>query len=61
METRATALGKTVTYTVEANLPSVAADRVTIYEVLYNLLDNAIKYSGASDEISVIASKTKKG
>lgn len=61
MEVRATALGKKISYQIDGNLPSVAADRVTIYEVIYNLLDNAIKYSGTSTDISVKASLTKDG
>lgn len=61
MEIRATALGKKITYIISSDIPSVAADRVTIYEVLYNLLDNAIKYSGSSTEITVTASVSKDG
>ncbi|MGH7249863.1 MAG: sensor histidine kinase, partial [Minisyncoccia bacterium] len=34
-------------------LPTVAADRTSLYEVLSNLLDNAIKYSGQSHKIIV--------
>ncbi len=37
---------KTVIYTPSANLPSVAIDRLSMYEVLSNVIDNAIKYSG---------------
>ena len=33
---------------VAPNLPTVGADRVGAYEVLCNLIDNAIKYSGGS-------------
>src|SRR5690606_3806605 len=33
--------------------PTVATDRLMTYEVLCNLLDNAIKYSGTSKEINV--------
>ncbi len=36
-----------------ATLPTVAADRVSIYEVLSNLIDNAIKYSPDGGQITV--------
>ena len=35
---------------VAADLPTVGVDRVSIYEVLINLIDNAIKYSTKSGE-----------
>lgn len=35
------------------NLPSVGVDSVSIYEVVSNLIDNAIKYSGNSKQIIV--------
>ncbi len=38
---------------VAPNLPTVGVDPVSIYEVLNNLLDNAIKYSGKSKKIIV--------
>lgn len=40
---------------IQPDLPTVAIDRVSIYEVLTNLIDNAIKYSGNSKEITVQA------
>lgn len=61
MEIRAHALGKEIIFDLSPDLPAVAADRATIYEVLYNLLDNAIKYSGNSKQVSVKASVTKDG
>lgn len=61
MQLRATTLGKTITYDIEKDLPTVAADSVTIYEVVSNLLDNAIKYSAKSKEIQVKSYKTKDG
>jgi signal transduction histidine kinase len=45
--------GIDIQYDIQPNLPTVAADRVSIYEVLNNLLDNAIKYSGESKKIAV--------
>jgi nitrogen-specific signal transduction histidine kinase len=38
---------------VDAGLPTVGVDRVSIYEVLANLIDNAIKYSGKSKKVYV--------
>lgn len=40
---------------IDATLPEVAVDRLSIHEVINNLVDNAIKYSDKSDRI-VIAS-----
>ena len=59
MASRAKAAGKEVSLDIADNLPSVAADRMTIYEVLCNLIDNAIKYSGKSKGVVVKASLTK--
>lgn len=61
MEVRANSLGKQISYNVAKNLATVAVDRVTIYEVICNLLDNAIKYSGKSTEITVTTTTTKDG
>jgi two-component system phosphate regulon sensor histidine kinase PhoR len=38
-----------------ADLPAIRADRVRLQEALYNLLDNAVKYSGEHGEIRLIA------
>ncbi len=61
MALRANALGKTINYNIAADLPTVAVDRVTIYEVICNLLDNAIKYSGASKDVTVTSQLSKDG
>jgi signal transduction histidine kinase len=45
--------GKTLEYTVDANVPTVATDKVSIVEVINNLVDNAIKYSGKSNKIVI--------
>ncbi len=45
MQLRASVYGKTIELAAEPNLPTVAADKVSIAEVINNLLDNAIKYS----------------
>jgi signal transduction histidine kinase len=60
-ELRAKVHGKTIEFSIEANLPTVAVDRVSIYEVLNNLLENAIKYSGDSKRIIVASSLDKDG
>lgn len=46
--------------TVAPDLPAAGVDRVSIYEVLNNLVDNAIKYSGDSKKI-VVKSYLKDG
>jgi two-component system phosphate regulon sensor histidine kinase PhoR len=38
-----------------ADLPAIRADRVRLQEALYNLLDNAVKYSPEQGEIRLIA------
>ncbi len=53
MKLRAETMDKTISYEIAADLPAVGVDRVTMYEVICNLLDNAIKYSGASKNITV--------
>jgi signal transduction histidine kinase len=53
MELRARVHGKRIMYQIQPNLPTVGVDRTTIYEVVNNLIDNAIKYSGKSTDIIV--------
>lgn len=50
---RATVRGINIETNIQPNLPSVAVDRLSIYEVLNNLIDNAIKYSGKSKLIKI--------
>jgi signal transduction histidine kinase len=38
---------------ISDDLPKVAADRLSIQEVINNLIDNAIKYSGTSKKIKI--------
>lgn len=61
MQLRAKVHGKTIKAELAPNLPSVGVDRVSIYEVLNNLLDNAIKYSGSGTEIIVKSQLTQDG
>jgi len=59
---RAKVHNKTIEFVAPANMPTVGVDSVSIYEVLSNLLDNAIKYSGDSaGKIVVSTSLTKDG
>lgn len=43
------------------NLPKVGVDRISIHEVINNLIDNAIKYSGTGKVINIDAHLTKDG
>lgn len=58
MSARADAAHKTIQVSLPDTLPTVAADRLTIYEVLCNLLDNAIKYSGKTNDIKISVTLT---
>lgn len=46
---------------IATDLPTVGIDRLSIYEVINNLIDNAIKYSGTSKTIEIDAHITKEG
>lgn len=59
MASRAKAAGKEVSFESGGQIPTVAADRMTLYEVICNLVDNAIKYSGKSKGVIVKTSLTK--
>ncbi len=61
MRLHALVRGKTIECKIDDNLPNIAADRVSIYEVVSNLIDNAIKYSGDTKEIVVHAGLTQDG
>ena len=50
---RAQVHGKQIVLQLQSNLPTVAIDRITISEVIINLIDNAIKYSNKSNRIIV--------
>jgi signal transduction histidine kinase len=58
---RAQVRGITLGCTVAENLPAVGADRLSIREVINNLIDNAIKYSGTSKVIEVDAHLSPEG
>lgn len=53
MELRAKVRQKHITLDISPNLPTVGIDKISMYEVVVNLVDNAIKYSGQSDTITV--------
>ncbi len=50
---RAKVRGITIEYSIAPDLPTVGADRVSVLEVINNLVDNAIKYSGESTLIRI--------
>ena len=50
---RARVRGIELQYTVAPDLPKVGVDRISIHEVINNLVDNAIKYSGTSKVIKI--------
>jgi len=60
-ELRARVHDKKLTLKIEPRLPPVAVDRTSIYEVVNNLLDNAIKYSADSQEIVIRSYKRDDG
>jgi len=55
MKLRAGAQNRLLTVDFPPDLPSIAADRASIGEVLGNLIDNAIKYSNEGGSVSVSA------
>lgn len=58
---RASVRGITLKANVARDLPTVGVDRYSIYEVVANLLDNAIKYSKGTSEIHLNAMLNKDG
>ena len=52
---RANVRGIHLKTTLDPDLPPVAVDRYSIYEVLANLIDNAIKYAGTTKEVHITA------
>ncbi len=61
MELRAQVRGKHISLKQDPNLETVGVDRISIYEVLTNLLDNSIKYSSSGKDIEVKVSKNAEG
>ena len=58
---RAKVQGITIEAMIAKDLPTVGVDRVSIYEVICNLLDNAIKYSGGSKKIIIKSALNSEG
>jgi len=58
---RAGVRGITIKTDIAPDLPVVGVDRFSIYEVIANLLDNAIKYSKGTNEVYVSAVLNKDG
>ncbi|TXG77579.1 HAMP domain-containing histidine kinase [Patescibacteria group bacterium] len=52
---RASTQGRLLTVSIPDNLPTIAADRTSLSEVMSNLIDNAIKYSHEGGQINVSA------
>lgn len=61
IELRAQVRNKKLILEVEDNLPTVGIDKISMYEVMVNLIDNAIKYSGQGNEIRIISKLSKDG
>lgn len=60
MDLRAKVHNKLLIFDIADNLPTVATDKVSVYEVMNNLIDNAIKYTH-TDETIIIKSYEKDG
>jgi len=58
---RAKVRGITLHCRIADNLPAVGLDRISILEVINNLVDNAIKYSGTSKTIEIDSHLTQDG
>lgn len=58
---RAKIRGITIKTDIDPNLPTAAVDRICLYQVVSNLVDNAIKYSGQSKEIIISAKLNSSG
>lgn len=58
---RAKVRGITLETQIAPDLPTVGVDRLSIYEVINNLIDNAIKYSNDAKTIKIDAHLTKDG
>ncbi len=61
LQLRARVQNKVIELRTEDNLPPVAADRISIHEVINNLVENAIKYSGDSEKIIITSQLNNEG
>jgi signal transduction histidine kinase len=55
MQLRAASQNRLLSVNLPTNLPTIAADRASISEVIGNLIDNAIKYSNEGGSVTVSA------
>jgi signal transduction histidine kinase len=53
LELRASVHGKHIELIIAENIPPIAGDRVSLHEIINNLVDNAIKYGGTSNRIII--------
>ncbi len=53
--------GITIHCRIDTSVPEVGVDRLSVQEVINNLIDNAIKYSGTSKVINIDSHLTKEG
>lgn len=61
LQLRARVNDKRIMIQTDENLPNVAVDMVSIHEVINNLVDNAIKYSGKSERILITSKLNSDG
>ncbi|MDQ3094024.1 MAG: PAS domain-containing sensor histidine kinase [bacterium] len=61
LKLRAQVHGKTIELTIDPAIPKVAVDSISIREVLNNLIENAVKYGGQSNQILVRSGLSKDG
>lgn len=61
LELRVKVRGKTLELDLAPDLPSVAVDKISIYEVVSNLVDNAVKYSPENPKIIIRSALGKDG
>ena len=61
MGSRALAKGQTLSFTTEADLPSLVADPRAVKQIVLNLVSNAVKYTGQGGRISVSCGASQSG
>ncbi|HET9098514.1 MAG TPA: ATP-binding protein [Candidatus Saccharimonadales bacterium] len=61
LKLRAKVRGITIDCDIPKDLPSVGVDRLSIQEVISNLVDNSIKYSGTSTKIKISTHMSRDG
>jgi signal transduction histidine kinase len=61
LQLQAQVRGIKIAYNVADDIPPVAVDKISIIEVINNLVDNAIKYSGTGKLITITSRRTNDG